>query len=302
MKNINISWAVFIVGIFFSLNNIFAQSSPPLIVFGLIADTQYADCESGKTRFYRNSLGKLHESIDYFNNQKVQFTVNLGDIIDRDQKDLDSVLICLKHLNKKIFHTTGNHDYKGITDNKVLYKKLKMPSEYYSFMKKKWVFVFLNTNEIAAYSNVVGTAKEQELLRIQNQIKVNKEIQGARWNGGVSSRQLQWLDNLLKKSEKKNRNVLIFCHHPLYPRSQFTALNNMEILDVINRYNCVKAIFSGHHHSGAFGYFDHIPCNTVEGMIETPDKNSFGIVRIYKDRIELEGKERMTSRLFMLQP
>lgn len=106
MKNINISWAVFIVGIFFSLNNIFAQSSPPLIVFGLIADTQYADCESGKTRFYRNSLGKLHESIDYFNNQKVQFTVNLGDIIDRDQKDLDSVLICLKHLNKKIFHTT----------------------------------------------------------------------------------------------------------------------------------------------------------------------------------------------------
>lgn len=72
MKNINISWAVFIVGIFFSLNNIFAQSSPPLIVFGLIADTQYADCESGKTRFYRNSLGKLHESIDYFNNQKVQ--------------------------------------------------------------------------------------------------------------------------------------------------------------------------------------------------------------------------------------
>ena len=55
MKNINISWAVFIVGIFFSLNNIFAQSSPPLIVFGLIADTQYADCESGKTRFYRNS-------------------------------------------------------------------------------------------------------------------------------------------------------------------------------------------------------------------------------------------------------
>lgn len=127
----------------------------------------------------------------------------MGDIIDRDQKDLDSVLICLKHLNKKIFHTTGNHDYKGITDNKVLYKKLKMPSEYYSFMKKNWVFVFLNTNEIAAYSNVVGTAKEQELLRIQNQIKVNKEIQGARWNGGVSSRQLQWLDNLLKKSEKK---------------------------------------------------------------------------------------------------
>ena len=28
MKNINISWAVFIVGIFFSLNNIFVHSPP----------------------------------------------------------------------------------------------------------------------------------------------------------------------------------------------------------------------------------------------------------------------------------
>lgn len=302
MKNIHISCVTFIIGIFFSLANIFAQSNAPLIEFGLIADTQYADCESGGTRFYRNSLNKLRESVDYFNNQKVQFTVNLGDIIDRDQKDLDSVLIFLKQLDKKIYHTTGNHDYKGVTDNEVLYKKLKMPSEYYSFTKKNWVFIFLNTNEIATYSNVAGTEKEQELLRMQKRIKENKEIQGASWNGGVSSRQLQWLDNLLKKSAKKNRNVLVFCHHPLYPRSQFTALNNMEILDVINRYNCVKVIFSGHHHTGTFGYFNRIPCNTVEGMIETPDKNSFGIVRIYKDRIELEGKGRMTSRLFELQP
>lgn len=300
MKKNKISCVAFILCIFFSLENIFAQSNPPLIVFGLIADTQYGDCESGGTRFYRNSLNKLYESVDYFNNQKVQFTVNLGDIIDRDQKDLDSVLICLKQLNKKIYHTTGNHDYKGVTDNESLYKKLKMPSEYYSFTKKNWVFIFLNTNEIAAYSNIAGTEKEQELLQMQKRIKMNKEIQGARWNGGVSSRQLQWLDDLLKKSEKKNRNVLILCHHPLYPRSQFTALNNMDILDVINHYHCVKAIFSGHHHSGAFGYFNRIPFNTVEGMIETPDENSFGIVRIYKDRIELEGKGRMTSRIFKL--
>lgn len=302
MKNINISCVAIIMSIFFFLENISAQSNPPLIVFGLIADTQYADCTSEGTRFYRNSLNKLCESFDYFNNQKVLFTINLGDIIDRNQKDLDSVLICLRHLNQKIYHITGNHDYKGVTDNDVLYKKLKMPSEYYSFIKKNWVFVFLNTNEIAAYSNVGGTMKEQELLRMQRQIKANKGIQGASWNGGISNRQLQWLDNLLKKSEKKNRNVLIFCHHPLYPRSQFTALNNMEILETINRYNCVKAIFSGHHHSGAFEYFNHIPCNTVEGMIETPDKNSFGIVKIYKDRIELEGRGRMTSRIFMLQP
>lgn len=64
----------------------------------------------------------------------------------------------------------------------------------------------------------------------------------------------------------------------------------MEILDVINRYNCVKAIFSGHHHSGAFGYFDHIPCNTVEGMIETRIKIHSALLEYTKT--ELNWKEK----------
>lgn len=68
-----------------------------------------------------------------------------------------------------------------------------MPSEYYSFMKKNWVFVFLNTNEIAAYSNVVGTAKEQELLRIQNQIKVNAERKSKVDDNTAKMQSIKWL-------------------------------------------------------------------------------------------------------------
>lgn len=278
-------------------NSAWGQNEKPLIRFGLFADAQYADCEPNINRYYRKSIPKLEECINDLNREKVQFTINLGDLIDRDFNDFDTLLTCLKRLNHKVYHLTGNHDYKGVTDNNVLYKKLNMPSEYYSFGKKKWVFVFLNTNELAGYANVAGTEKEQELADLRRKIKETGGKQGASWNGGVSAKQLEWLDKLLAKSEKAGKRVLIFAHHPLWPKSAFTALNNMEILDVIGRYSCVKAIFAGHHHTGGFAYYKEIPVVTAEGMVET-DENSFGVVNIYKDKIEIVGKGRMTSRLF----
>lgn len=278
-------------------NQALAQDEKPLIRFGLFADAQYADTEPNINRYYRKSLLKLDECIAELNREKVQFTISLGDLIDRDFNDFDTVLTCLKRFDRKVYHLTGNHDYKGVTDNNVLYKKLNMPSEYYSFGKKKWVFVFLNTNELANYANVTGTEKEQELEALRRKIKQTGGIQGAGWNGGISAKQLEWLDRLLSKSEKAGKRVLIFSHHPLWPESAFTALNNTEILDVIDKYSCVEAIFAGHHHTGGFAYFKNIPVVTAEGMVET-DKNAFGVVKIYNDKIEIEGKGRMTSRVF----
>ena len=292
---------VLLAGLFlclFSTHFCFAQNNEiPLLRFGLITDTQYANSNTDGSRYYRNSLKKIRESISYFNDQKLPFTINMGDIIDRNFDDLDSVLNCLKHLDNKIYHLTGNHDYKGVTDNRKLYKKLSMPSEYYYFKKKDWVFIMLNTNEVAAYSNVAGTEKEQELLQMQSHIKATGGRQGARWNGGISAQQLQWLDKLLAKCEKSGDKVLIFSHHPLYPNSEFTALNNIEILETIEKHSCVKAIFCGHHHAGKFAIYKGIPVVTAEGMIETAEDNSFGVVEIFKDKILLEGKGRMTSRV-----
>lgn len=298
MKNIRMWFIVLLLSFLSVADSMFAQTEKPLMQFGLFADAQFADADANGSRFYKNSLKKLNDCVDYFNAQRVQFTINLGDIIDRNSAELDSVLTCLRRLDSKTCSTTGNHDYKGVTENNALYEKLRMPSEYYSFKKKGWLFIVLNTNEVAPYSNIMGTAKELELSALTNQIKASGGIQGATWNGGVSVAQLQWLNRILAKCEKAGDNALVFSHHPLYPQTEYTALNNMEILSVIEKYSCVKAIFSGHHHSGSFAYYKNLPVVTVEGMVETEAENAFGIVKIYKNKLILEGKGRMTSRVF----
>lgn len=277
-----------------------AQQPKPILRIGLIADIQYADEASRGMRYYRNSLNKLRDCVKDLNKQKVHFSLNLGDIIDRNAKDLDSVLPILKGLKKPVYTTTGNHDYHGITENSSLFTKLDMPAEYYSFKQKDWVFIMLNTNEIAAYANVKGTWKEKELSTMMDSIKVNKGVNGQEYNGGISSRQLKWLDSTLAKAQSQHQKVLIFSHHPLDFSRGFTALNSQEILNVITKYNCIQALFAGHHHSGDFGYHSSIPCITLEGMVETSNENAYGFLEIYSDRFEVKGIGRTKSYKFMI--
>jgi 3',5'-cyclic AMP phosphodiesterase CpdA len=273
-----------------------ARKELPLLRFGLVADIQYADCEPQGNRYYRNSLKKLDECVAYLNESKVNFTINLGDASDRKFSDLDSVIVRLKRLKKKVYNTTGNHDYGGVADNETLYDKLDMPSEYYSFRKRNWVFVMLNTNEVSSYSNVAGTPKQQEFADMMNRIASSGGTNGKAWNGGVGSRQLEWLDKVLTKAQRKGRRVLVFTHHPMLPENWLSALNGQEILDVIGKYSCVKAVFSGHDHEGNFAVYKDIPLVTFEGMLDTADENAFGIVELYKNKIVVKGRGRGRSR------
>lgn len=292
-KRIAIILTVILVGC--CIAYLFLEKSPSVIRFGLIADIQYGDCEDRGNRYYRDSLKKLDDCVADLNARDVQFTVVLGDLVDRSPDDFDPVLTRLNKLKAGVYNTTGNHDYHDITDNALLYKRLNMPDEYYSFKKGSWRFVVLNTNEIATYSNVAGTWKEKELADMLAHIKSQGHKNGYEWNGGISSRQMQWLKDQLDESGRNGENVLVLAHHPLYPASAFTALNAPEILEVLANYPCVKAVINGHHHAGAYGVYRNIPCITTEGMVEGKDDNAYGVVEITKDSIILTGEGRTKS-------
>lgn len=268
----------------------------PLVRFGLIADIQYCDCETANKRYYRNSLQKLEECVEELNTLNVQFTVNLGDLVDRDTDvNLTEVMNRLHKLQNKCYNNTGNHDYGGITNNKALFKKLGMPAEYYTFKYGNWVFIMLNTNELASYSNITGTNKEKELTSIMDELKAERRRNTAPYNGGISQKQMEWLKKQLSKAERKANNVMILSHHPLYPDNGLSTLNDKEILELLSHYSCVKAAIAGHHHPGAFGEYNGIPFITTEGMIETEDKTAYGIVELYPDKIIIQGRGRTKS-------
>lgn len=129
-------------------------------------------------------------------------------------------------------------------------------------------------------------------------IKIVKGVNAQEYNGGISSKQLNWLNSLLIKAQARHQKVLIFSHHPLDFSRGFTALNSQSILQVISKYTCIKGLFAGHHHSGDFGYHLSIPCITLEGMVETSDQNAYGFLELYPDSFEVKGIGRTKSYKF----
>ena len=273
----------------------FGQQSSSLKI-GLIADPQYADQDARGNRFYRNSLAKLDTATAAINAEQVDFTVTLGDLVDVGPKDLDPVLLHLSKLNSPVYNILGNHDYVNVEDGAALYKAFKMPEPYYTIKNGQWFFILLNTNELAEYATTIGSKERQSWEALRNKQKADKRTNTATYNGGISAKQLKWLESELEKAKKLSYNVIIFTHHPLFPENGLEALNNRDMLAVIEKYSKVKAVISGHHHPGNFATYKGIPMITLEGMVETSDQNAYGILELGTNYLQIDGKGRMTSR------
>ena len=173
-----------------------------------------------------------------------------------------------------------------------------MPSDYYSIdlPRLKYRFIFLNSNELSTYSNVTDTAKLTELTVIKNKLKTEGRKNNQNWNGAFSNEQLMWLEEQLKTAGSSNTKVIICLHHPIFPENNHNLLNDLETLEIMSKYKCIKVVLSGHNHFGNFGYYSGIPFITIEGMIETEKENAYAIVEVYNDTIKIKGRGRVPSR------
>ncbi|GAA4180728.1 metallophosphoesterase [Sphingobacterium ginsenosidimutans] len=277
--------------LFYSMGK--AQS---VIRIGLIADPQYADKDTRGSRFYRNSLDKLDSAVTAINREGVDFTVMLGDLVDVGPKDLQPALQRLNKLKSPVYNILGNHDYVDVDDGGHLYKLYKMPNPYYTVEKGEWLFILLNTNELADYATKAGSGQREAWKKINDILKTAKRNNDQPWNGGISEKQLKWMERQLHKAQSASKKVIVFTHHPLYPENGLEALNNREILTLIEKYPVVKVVISGHHHPGNFATYKGIPMITLEGMIETADRNAYGILELNDHQLDIHGEGRMTTR------
>ena len=248
---------VFVKYLFSNNYHYYLRNIPSMIFsFGIISDTQYADCENStdfsgkKVRYYRNSLNILQEATVSFHSRNNICNMFLGDIVDatmatptsQQEEFLDRVLNCIKnHGDEKRWHyALGNHDFKCFNRDK-LYQRF-IPSAlkhicsphklYYDFSPfQGYRFIVLDGYDIS----VIGASSKEahkiasDLLIARNP-NLTDNFQSGDWfkdlddslqmfvpfNGGFGKDQLAWLQEVVKNAKDTNELCFLFSHMPLY--------------------------------------------------------------------------------------
>lgn len=247
-----------------------SQTDPALRI-GLVADPQYANKAAAGNRFYKESTWKLKEAITTFNEHQVDFVQNLGDIIDGDWVNYDSIIPVYRHLSTGIenHHTLGNHDFSIDSIHMTgLLETLSMPDYYYSYVKGGWRFIVLDATDYAFFSNPLHQHDPDQIDSLFKAIEGKPNYQT--WNSAMGKEQQKWLMQELELAGALDQKVILFSHMPLRPLYQSENLwNDADIIKIIEDSPQVVAYINGHKHSGGYVLEKGIHYINIYGMVET---------------------------------
>ena len=264
---------------------------------GLVADPQYADIAPLRTRFYRQSIGKLTEAVEHFNRLDLEWCVNLGDLIDQRWESFDEIFKPLARSRHKFHHLLGNHDFNVPDEFKPRVPgRLGLKDRYYSVRESGFCFVMLDTTDVSPYAYAANSKESAAATAERKRVAATGAINAQTWNGAVGERQLKWFEDTCRQAAKAKRKVIVFAHHPVFPADAHTEWNADALLQVVERNRNVVAWINGHNHAGAFGIHDDVPFITLKGMVETETTNAFGVAHLHSDRLQLVGHGREPSR------
>ncbi|HTO31056.1 MAG TPA: metallophosphoesterase [Pararhizobium sp.] len=271
----------------------------PLLRFGVIADPQYADIEPDEAmnRYYAASLAKVSEAIATFNATGLDFVITLGDIIDRGWENFDAILSVYGELRHKSLFLLGNHDF-AVAPQRLgeVSARLSMPSAYHDFVIGKWRFVILDGNDVSVFSTPTGDPRSVLAAERLRALQAEGAANAHPWNGSLSDAQFTWLSGVLENAEADGESVLVLCHYPIFPPNRHNLWDSQRLIDLLTGFSCFRGYVCGHNHDGNFGEAAGRPFVTFKGMVETPDENTFAIVELFEDRIEIKGFGREESR------
>jgi predicted phosphodiesterase len=263
---------------------------------GIISDCQYCNCDVKWDRHYKKAPQRLKEAIAILNKDSLNYTIHLGDFIDKNFKSLDRILPLWKKLKSPSYHVLGNHDFEVKDSLKAaVIKKLDLKRRYYSFVEEDWRFIVLDGNDLS-FHGALTIAKKKQTDSIFNLLKDKELPYLKKWNGALSSDQLTWVKEELDFAVKNNQKVGFYCHFPIFPIDQHNLWNRDQFLSVIKPYKNVKIFFNGHNHEGAYQMENNVHYLTFKGMVDTQKTSAFAKVKFNKDTITIEGFYREPSR------
>ena len=252
------------------------------IRFGIVTDIHYADrpTPASTTRFYRESIGKLSECIDFMNQQEVDFLIELGDFKDQGVEPREEeTLVFLSTVEKEFrrfkgprYHVLGNHDHDSISKQQFLEgisnEGFKKASNFYSFNKKSFHFIILDANYTSQ-----GKAYDRGKFD---------------WTDAhIPKDQLEWLKSDLQRNKMP---AVIFIHHRLDtpPSDRIYCPDNADVVrKMLEDAGNVVIVFQGHYHEGGVSSLNNIYYYTLKAVVEGsgPDNNNYAIVEIDKNLI-----------------
>jgi 3',5'-cyclic AMP phosphodiesterase CpdA len=268
-----------------------APAAEPELIFGLIADPQYADAEPKWGRFYRNSLAKLTDAVADLNKLPLEFTVTLGDLIDRDFASFGAIMPIYAELKSSHFPVCGNHDFEVADgDKSKVLEAMKLEKAYYSVIRKSWRFLFLDGTDVGVWRYPAGDERTAAAEAMLKRLKESGIPNAQNYNAAIGADQMEWIAAELDAAQAAGQRVIVFCHYPVIPAADPHNLwNAEELVALFGKHKHVAAYMNGHNHKGNYGKSGSCHFVNFKGMVETEKETAYSVVKCFADRIEIEG-------------
>ncbi len=256
-------------------SSLFSDEGKDRLRVGLITDLHHADKLPAGTRHYRETLGKLAEAATQFEKDKVNFVVELGDLIDAadsvetEQRYLKTINREFAAISKDRHYVLGNHCVDTLTKAEFL-DHVEQKKSYYSFDRGDFHFIILD----ACFRN------DGEPYGRKN----------SKWNdANIPAAEVEWLQADLKSTGKKS---IVFAHQRLDVRNDHGVKNCPELRTIFEDSGKVLAVFQGHSHQNDLKDIGGIHYCTLVAMVEGSgaDNNGYSVMEIDHDgTIRLTG-------------
>ncbi len=256
-------------------SSLFADEGKDRLRVGLITDLHHADKPSAGTRHYRETVGKLAEAAIQFEKDKVNFVVELGDLIDAadtvetEQRYLKTINREFAAISKDRHYVLGNHCVDTLTKAEFL-DGVEQKQSYYSFDRGDFHFVVLD----ACFRN------DGENYGRKNSM----------WNdANIPAAEVEWLQADLKSTSKKS---IVFAHQRLDVSNDHGIKNCPELRTIFEDSGKVLAVFQGHSHQNDLKDIGGIHYCTLVAMVEGSgaENNGYSVMEMDHDgTIRLTG-------------
>ncbi|MGB2403620.1 MAG: metallophosphoesterase [Akkermansiaceae bacterium] len=254
-----------------------------------VADIQYADADPRGAREPREGIARIKNAISHWNKRDLDWGVVLGDIIDWDDieygkfpkqtvettpkswKNTRAILAAWNTLNVPNYKVLGNHDYyvpykdaDGLSKPASVFRAFGFKDKaYYEFAHKGYRFIVLDGDMSHLNHDIESEAYKEAKAHYDSLKGPARGI----WSAGISTKQMDWLKEVLTDALNKNEPTVIMCHYPMHkPYGGHTLYNAAEMTTLLNQFPNVVMWLNGHNHAGGYANIEGRHHLNLKGM------------------------------------